>query len=209
MIIGKAGVTMKQTILIRQASPEDAEAILRIYAYYVRHTAITFEYDVPTAEAFAQRIRHTLQKYPYLAAVQNGTIVGYAYAGAFKDRAAYDWAVETTVYVDHTLKGCGIGKALYAALEHALYEMGITNLYACIGVPAEPDAYLTEDSLRFHQHMGYQPLGTFHQCGYKFGTWYNMVWAEKCIREHPTEPTHILPFDQINRSWLWDGAYFK
>lgn len=193
---------MKQVIRIRQATPEDANAILEIYSYYVRSTAITFEYDVPSTEAFAERIRHTLTKYPYFVAEEHERILGYAYAGPFKDRAAYDWAVETTVYVAHRCKGMGIGKALYAALEHALFDMGVTNLYACIGVPETPDPYLSEDSLLFHRHMGYQPVGTFHRCGCKFGTWYNMVWAEKCIRNHEPSPQPILCFRQTDCSWL-------
>ena len=86
-------------LIVRPAAPEDAAALLEIYAPYVEKTAVTFEYAVPSAEAFAGRVARTLERYPYLAAEAEGRILGYAYAGPFKERAAYDWAVETTVDV--------------------------------------------------------------------------------------------------------------
>ena len=96
---------------IRTVTPDDAPALLQIYSYYVKNTAISFEYDVPTIDEFRRRIEHTLLKYPYIAAEDNGKIIGYAYAGPFKERAAYDWAVETTIYVDKDSRGGGIGKS--------------------------------------------------------------------------------------------------
>ena len=105
----------KNKLQIRVATKEDAEALLAIYAPYVEKTAITFEYEVPSIEEFRCRIQETLKKYPYLVAEKNGKIVGYAYAGAFHARPAYDWAVETSIYVSELQKGEGIGKALYKA----------------------------------------------------------------------------------------------
>ena len=96
-------------ISIRIAGPEDAPALLELYVYYVRHTAITFEYEVPSLEEFTARIRHTLEKCPYLAAVENGAIVGYAYAGPFHPRAAYGWAAEATIYLSHGCRHQGLG----------------------------------------------------------------------------------------------------
>ena len=104
-------------IHIRTASPDDAAALLAIYAPYVLETAITFEYDVPSTEEFARRITHTLEKYPYLVAEKDHTILGYAYAGPFHERAAYDWAVETSIYVDQNLKHSGIGGLLHDVLK--------------------------------------------------------------------------------------------
>ena len=101
---------------IRMAEPDDAFTLLGIYEPYVENTCITFEYQVPSQEEFTKRIRETLKKYPYLAAEQNGEIVGYAYASPFKGRPAYDWAVETTVYLKENAKGKGIGRQLYTAL---------------------------------------------------------------------------------------------
>ncbi len=167
--------------MIRSATVGDAERLLEIYGYYVENTAISFEYDIPSLCEFEDRIKHTLEKYPYLVLEEDGKIFGYAYAGVFKARAAYDHCCEVTIYIDHNCKGKGYGKALYAALEEALKKIGIINLYACIGDPIEEDEYLTKDSEHFHAHMGYTKVGDFHRCGYKFGRWYNMIWMEKII----------------------------
>ncbi len=172
-------------LIIRPARPGDAAALLEIYEYYVNHTAVTFEYDAPSEDEFRHRIENTLRRYPYLAAEVNGKIVGYAYAGAFKNRAAYDWSVEVTVYLSPDMRRRGIGRALYGELERQLGEMGILNLYACIAVPAgEDDEYLNHDSVDFHARMGYAVAGRFRRCGYKFGRWYDMVWMEKMIGGH-------------------------
>ena len=175
-------------ITIRTAVQQDAKVLLEIYAPYVKKTAITFEYDVPSVEEFARRISKVLQKYPYLVAEVNGEPVGYAYAGPFKERAAYDWAVETTVYVREDMKKSGIGRALYTALEEALAAQGILNLNACIAFPENEDEYLTRDSVKFHERMGFETAGRFHKCGCKFGRWYDMVWMEKLIGEHVENP---------------------
>lgn len=121
---------------VRLATPQDAEELLEIYRYYVEHTAITFEYETPSITEFRQRIKQTLKRYPYLEAVDgHGKIVGYAYASSFKNRAAYDWSVETTIYVDKDVKRQGIGKKLYEALEEILRKQHVINLDACITDP--------------------------------------------------------------------------
>ena len=171
-------------MIIRSAAAEDAGRLLEIYAYYVEKTAISFEYDVPSFDAFKDRIDNTLKKYPYLVLEEDGVIQGYAYAGPFVGRKAYDRSCELTIYLDHAAKGQGYGRALYEALEERLKDMGILNLYACIGDPAQEDEYLTKNSERFHQHMGFIKVGEFHKCGYKFGRWYNMIWMEKIIGNH-------------------------
>lgn len=169
---------------IRSANRNDVKEILEIYAYYVKETAITFEYDVPSVEEFAERITHTLEKYPYLAAVRNHRIIGYAYAGPFHSRAAYNWSAEVTIYTANGIQKQGVGRKLYETLEAALANMGILNLYACIAYPEVEDEYLTKNSAQFHEHMGYVRCGEFHKCGYKFGRWYDMIWMEKIIGEH-------------------------
>lgn len=171
-------------VQIRSAEISDAKDILAVYEYYVKHTAISFEYDVPTLEEFRERIKKTLSKYPYLVAVRDGKIVGYSYAGAFVGRAAYDWSAELTIYLNPEEKGHGTGRKLYEAIEEKLAGMGIKNLYACIGDPLEEDEYLTRNSEKFHAHMGFTKVGTFHECGHKFGRWYNMIWMEKIIGKH-------------------------
>lgn len=186
-----------QEIRIRIAQMEDAEALLAVYSPYVRETAITFEYEVPTPEEFGQRIRHTKERYPYLVAELNETIVGYAYASLFHERKAYDWAVETSIYVDRDKKGMGIGRKLYDMLEMILKEQNILNLNACIAYPEEEDEHLTKDSVKFHEHLGYHMAGEFHQCGYKFHRWYHMVWMEKHIGPHLENQPDIKPFKEI------------
>ena len=181
-------------INIRVATVEDAQQILQIYAPYIEKTAITFEYEVPALEEFRGRIQHTLKKYPYLVAEEAGEILGYAYTGPFKERAAYDWAVETTIYVKEDKKQRGIGKLLYQALEEISKAQNILNMNACIAYPENEDEHLTKNSVQFHEHLGYQMVGTFHQCGYKFETWYHMVWMEKYIGKHKEHPEAFIPF---------------
>lgn len=182
---------------IRVATLEDAKTLVEIYTPYVEKTVITFEYEVPSVEEFKGRMAHVLEKHPYLVAERDGEIVGYAYAGEFKSRAAYDWAVETTVYVREDQKNSGVGKALYMALEQILAEQNILNLNACIGYPEVEDEYLTKNSVQFHEHMGYRFVGEFYKCGYKFGRWYNMVWMEKHIGEHLDDQPAIKKFDDV------------
>lgn len=184
-------------MVIRTVTEDDAPALLRIYSYYVEHTAITYEWTVPTEEEFRGRIRSVLAKYPYLCAEEDGRIVGYACAGPFKARAAYAWSVETTIYLDRGARRAGIGKKLYAALEDALRLQGILNANACVAYPEEEDEFLTRNSAAFHQHIGYRLVGEFRRCGYKFGRWYGMVWLEKHLGEHPAEPRPVRPFDEI------------
>ena len=174
---------------IRSAVPEDAAALLDIYAPYVRETAVTFEYHVPTREEFARRVESTLKTYPYqVMEDEAGEILGYAYAGPFKERAAYGWAVETTVYIRRDARGRGCGRALYAALEDELRKRHFLNAYACISWAEEEDEFLTHASPRFHEAMGYRLCGTFRQCGFKFGRWYDMIWMEKMLGEHAADP---------------------
>lgn len=105
---------------IRIATPEDASAIQSIYRYYVEHTAITFELEVPSVEEFQGRIKKTLERYPYLVAEEDRVIIGYAYAGIFYDRRAYDWSAEMSVYVQKGIHGKGVGTALYEKMEELL-----------------------------------------------------------------------------------------
>lgn len=169
---------------IRPATPDDAAALLTIYAPYVRDTAVSFEYEVPTVEEFRQRITRFSERYPYWVAEEDGRVLGYAYAHAFHERAAYQWAVETSIYVDENEKRKGIGKHLHDALEEALKQQGILNLNACIAYSEQEDEHLTHDSIRFHERMGYKKVAHFHLCGKKFGRWYDMVWMEKLIGNH-------------------------
>lgn len=188
---------MGNEIEIRVATPDDADALLAVYAPYVTDTAISFECEVPTVEEFRRRIARTLERYPYLVALQDGKIAGYAYAGPFVGRAAYDWSVETSIYVARHARRAGLGRALYTALENILREMGVRNLNACIGYPKKEDEYLTTNSVDYHRHLGYAWVGRFHDSGCKFGRWYDMVWMEKIIGNHPENPEPIRPFPEV------------
>jgi phosphinothricin acetyltransferase len=170
---------------IEAVTIKDAEELLDIYAYYVRETAVSFEYEVPSGAEFQNRIHDISEKYPYIKAVDDdGSILGYAYANTFKARAAYDWSVETTIYVRRDLRRAGVGRALYQMLEELLQSMGILNMNACIAVTEKEDVHLTNDSVYFHEKLGFQSVGTFHDSGYKFNTWYDMIWMEKMIGKH-------------------------
>ena len=177
---------------IRNAKISDAKRLLEIYDYYVRNTAITFEYDTPSIDEFTARMVNIMKRYPYLVIENDGRIEGYAYAGVFKNRAAYDWSCETTIYVDREARKTGMGRMLYEALEEKLKDMGILNMYACIGYPDTEDEYLTKNSAEFHAHLGFSIVGEFHKCGYKFGRWYNMIWMEKMIGEHGKKEPMVL-----------------
>jgi phosphinothricin acetyltransferase len=188
---------MENAIVIRQANAEDANALLEIYAPYVKQTAISFEYTVPDVEEFQNRIRNIKKRYPYFVAEEGRRIVGYAYAGAFHSREAYNWAAETTVYIRQGEKRKGIGRKLYDALESALKVQGVLNMYACIAYPQGEDPYLTIDSPAFHQRMGFLQVGQFHHCGYKFNRWYDMIWMEKIIGEHLDRQPSVVPFGEL------------
>ena len=186
-----------EKITIRSAVPDDARDLLDIYSWYVRNSAVTYEYDVPSEEEFRRRIRVTLEKYPYYVAEEDGTVLGYAYAGAFRTRPAYGWAAELSIYLSPEARRKGLGRMLYQALEDALGKMGILNLYACISWPETEDEYLDKSSPAFHSHMGFVTVGEFHRGGYKFGRWYSMIWMEKIIGGHCSPPMEVVPYPQL------------
>lgn len=175
---------------VRKASPEDAPALLAIYAPYVENTAITFEYEVPAVEEFRNRIANTLTRYPHLVAEKDGEILGYAYASAFKTRAAYSWSVETSIYVKHNMQHSGVGTVLYRELENYLSRQNICNLCACI-------AYPNPSSVAFHERFGYIQVAHFHKSGYKNGQWIDMIWMEKELCPHSNPPLPFIPFPEI------------
>ncbi len=185
-------------VSIRFARSEDGEALAEIYAPYVRETAITFEYDPPTAEEFRRRMAAIQGRYPYLVAQEAGVILGYCYAAPFKGRAAYDWAAETSIYVRRDAHRRGLGKRLYAVLEDLLRAQGIRDMLACIALPEPEDEYLTLDSLRFHAALGFREIARFRDIGNKFGRWYHMVWMDKVLGDHTPDPKPILPVSALD-----------
>ena len=161
-------------IEIRNVQVEDAANLVAIYAPYVEKTAITFETQVPTVEDFENRIKKTMEKFPYLVAIEEGQIVGYAYASTYYARAAYDWTVELSVYVQKEARGKGVGTLLYTALEEELTARGFKNFLACIALP-------NPASIALHEKRGYEQVAHFKKVGYKFGTWHDIVWLQKSL----------------------------
>lgn len=187
---------------IRVAAADDAAALLEIYAPYVRDTAISFECETPSVEEFRERIIRTLKKYPYLVAELGGKPVGYAYTGPFVGRAAYGWAAETTIYLERSAHRSGWGRALYNALAKVSLAQNLYSLNACIGWRAEDDGRLGPNSANFHAHMGFEMVGRFRKCGYKFGRWYDMVWMTKQLSPRPDVPPEVVPFPELSAETL-------
>lgn len=175
---------------IRVATRADASALVAIYAPYVKETTITFDYDVPSEEDFAQKIAETVTTYPYLVAEEHGHIVGYAYAHAYKERAAYNWAVEVSVYVDRNKRGNGAGKQLYQALEALLKAQHVAILTACITGG-------NQTSILFHEKLGYREVANFPKIGYKFQQWLDVIWLQKCLTEVEGELPPFIPFSEL------------
>ena len=173
---------------IRIARGEDLPQILAIYAPYVLNTTHTFEYTVPTMDAFALRFREITARFPWLVWEENGKILGYAYGSLPFERAAYAWCAEVSVYLDPAARRRGIGSALYAALEQILRKQGYQVVYAIITGE-------NTDSLAFHRHQGYRETASFSGCGYKFGHWLDVVWMEKRLQfvENPQKAPVSFP----------------
>ena len=188
-----------ENFIIREATAEDAAALLEIYAYYVRNTATTFEYEPPLISAFTERIAAARTRYPYLLLESGSEVCGFAFAHAFRERPAYDYAAEVTIYLRHDMRHQALGRALYAALEDELRRMGVRSLYACVAVPAGEDMHLSMDSPRFHETMGFRRCGEFRNCGMKFGKWYTMVWMEKIIGSFDEHPEPLIPYPALLR----------
>lgn len=171
-------------IKFRLANVDDAENLLAVYAPYVENTNISFEYEVPALDDFRQRIEKITAKHPYIVAEVNGEIVGYAYASIFRNKAAYNRSLETTIYIKKNFHRHGIGRNLYKIMEELLKMQNITNLYASITYP-------NLKSMKFHEKMGFVKMAHFNRCGYKNGAWLDMIFLEKVINRH------ILPAKEI------------
>ena len=169
--------------MIRIAVEADVPQMLAIYAPYILTTTYSFEYEVPTEEAFLERFRKYTRQFPWLVWEENGRILGYAYGAPPFERAAYAWCAESSIYLRGDARGRGIGLRLYGALEKLLKQQGYQVLYAII---------TTENtgSLQFHRKAGFSHLAEFSRCGYKFGRWAGVIWMEKRLDsvEFPSNP---------------------
>ncbi|HEV2748706.1 MAG TPA: arsinothricin resistance N-acetyltransferase ArsN1 family B [Allosphingosinicella sp.] len=179
---------------LRAATPADAAAIAEIYAPYVTATAISFETVAPDAAEMAARIEAGLTLYPWLAAADDsGTILGYAYAGAFRARPAYRFAVETTVYVADRAQRKGIGRLLYRALLGTLQAQGFTQAIAAITLP-------NEASVALHQALGFEEAGVYRQVGYKLGQWRSVGLWQRGLASPSPWPAEPKPVADV-----WSG----
>lgn len=171
--------------VIRFANEQDANALLAIYAPYVKNTVITFEYEVPDIAEFAGRIREISSFYPYLVCEKEGRIVGYAYAHRHMSRAAYQWGCELSIYLAPNACGLGIGTALYRTLMELLTLQNVRNFYACVTLP-------NDRSERLHNSLGFTLSGIWHHSGYKLGAWHDVGWYEKAAGNIADAPKPLI-----------------
>ena len=168
-----------KTVSIREVRSSDAERLAEIYSYYVRNTAVSFEYEAPSAAEFEKRIQKVKEKYPYLVCTKNGKVIGYAYASAYSDRSAYAWTATSSIYVDKNYRRQCVGTLLYGELEKRLCEQGIVNLLAGAAYCDKEDEYLTHDSYKFHTQKGFEKVAHMKSVGKKFNRWYDLIWMQK------------------------------
>ena len=176
--------------MIRFAKDADIPAILNIYSPYVRNTAISFEYTVPTLEEFTQRFQGITRQFPWLVWEEDGMVLGYAYGSLPFGREAYRWCAAASIYLAPEVQGKGIGRKLYSTLEALLAAQGYRKVYAII----------TSDnpgSLGFHQKLGYRLLACFENCGIKFSKLYSVVWMEKDLNTGEIPDIFPKSVDQI------------
>jgi L-amino acid N-acyltransferase YncA len=157
---------------VRDATAADAEACAAIYAPYVTDTPITFETDVPTTREMARRIAAAREKHAWLVLEDDGRVVGYAYGGLYKERPAYRWACEVSVYVERTRRRTGAGRALYEALFERLAGRGYRMAIAGMTLP-------NDASVGLHRALGFELVGTYRRIGYKHGAWHDVAWTQR------------------------------
>jgi phosphinothricin acetyltransferase len=177
------------SLSVRDASERDAEACAVIYAPYVTDTAITFEIDPPSPAEMAKRIATAVHTHAWVVLENEGRVVGYAYGGPFKSRAAYRWSCEVSVYLERSRRRAGSGRALYNALFARLAERGFRTAVAGMTLP-------NDASVGLHRTMGFEPVGTYRRIGWKHDRWHDVAWVQRTIvtgQDPPSEPTPSEP----------------
>lgn len=169
---------MSRPAQLRTAAPADAPAMLAIYTPFVTDTIVSFETTPPTPDEFAERVHQYRTRYACLVLERDGTLLGYAYGGPHRARAAYRWSVETSVYLAPAAQGQGLGRVLYGALLPRLAEVGYCNAYAGIAMPNAASEAL-------HRAVGFTPIGVFPRVGWKFGAWRDVAWYHRVLRDTP------------------------
>jgi phosphinothricin acetyltransferase len=181
--------------IIRLANENDAAGMLNIYAPYIENTSYTFETEVPSITSFAERINSYLVNWPWLVCEIDKVISGYAYATRYRERTAYQWCTESSVYVHDDFQQRGIAKTLYTALIEILRLQGFRNVYAVINLP-------NEKSVQFHESCGFTYFATYEKVGYKLGQWKNVGWWQLSINDYTGEPLSPVKFSELDKD-LW------
>lgn len=176
---------------IRVATPGDSKAIAEIYAPFCQPSSgVSFEVLPPTAEEMQKRIMITLKTYPWLVYEHDNTVIGYAYADSHKQRAAYDWDVDVSVYIHEKARGKGIGKRLYQHLFDGLRTLGYFNAYAGVGLP-------NEASVALHKSLGFSLVGVYNSVGYKGGAWRDVAWFALRLQPYIINPPPPIKFSAL------------
>jgi len=176
--------------IIRFATPEDAQAILSIYEPYILNTAITFETVTVPVQDFKERMARIQSQFPWLVYESEGRVVAYAYASYYRERAAYAWDCECSVYVAEEAHHKGIATKLYLELFELLRKQGYHNIYAFITYPHDSSVYL-------HKKFGFREVGIFYKTGYKMGKWWDLIVMEKAISDFQDVPRKPTPINMI------------
>jgi L-amino acid N-acyltransferase YncA len=184
---------------VRLATPEDAAAVQGIYAPIVRDTVISFEVQPPSVAEMQQRIVDTLARWPWLVCEHDGEVLGYAYAGKYRVRAAYQWSVDVSVYIHERARRRGIGRALYRALLGSLALQGFYNAQAGITLP-------NVGSVRLHESIGFRPIGVYRKIGYKLGAWHDVGWWQLVLQAHTAAPLPPRELPAVESSAAWEAA---
>jgi L-amino acid N-acyltransferase YncA len=166
---------------VRDATAQDAEACAAIYAPYVTGTAITFELDPPSVEEMAARIAAAQSTHAWLVAEADGQVIGYAYGGPMKPRAAYRWSCEVSVYLEQGRRRTGAGRALYETLFDRLAARGYRTAVAGMTLPNDASEGL-------HKSLGFEPIGTFRNIGWKLNSWHDVAWVQRPLAVLPDPP---------------------
>ena len=184
---------------IRLATERDAEAIQRIYAPFVLHTAISFETEPPSVDEMRSRLLKILVRLPWLVCERDEKLIGYAYASLHRERAAYGWSVDVTIYTHEEFRRHGVGKALYTSLFQVLRLQGFYNAYAGITLP-------NPGSVGLHEAMGFEPVGVYRAVGYKLGRWHDVGWWQLGLRDHSTAPAAPADIASVAAGAAWEAA---
>lgn len=172
---------MKNNIKLRLANENDYSSILKIYEPYITDTTITFEYKVPSISDFSKRLYNIQKTFPLIVCEIDNIVAGYAYISRFREREAYDWSTESSIYINPFYQGKNIGKALYFALIELAKLQGYCNIYGVVTMP-------NLKSEKLHDSFGFTTIGVTHNVGLKFGKWLDAKWYELNINEYSNQP---------------------